>query len=55
MCPNCHKCIPKTSRFCQYCGAEIESEKITNFKKCPNCGHLTKETDSFCTGCGKKL
>lgn len=62
ICPSCKKEIRDGLKFCNKCGAKIESaepvsEKTESESKviCPNCGKELKPGQKFCNGCGAKL
>ena len=49
-CPECHKKIKKSVKFCPECGAKQPQAKF-----CPNCGAKVSENNKFCPECGEKL
>ncbi len=65
-CPNCHKPVRPTDKFCMSCGfrlpepgsatqpASVEPPKPAE-PVCPNCGKPVRPTDRFCMLCGTKL
>lgn len=62
ICPSCKKEIRDGLKFCNKCGAKIESaepvsEKTESESKviCPNCGKELKPGQKFCNGCGTKI
>lgn len=48
VCPECKAQIAAGSKFCNQCGAKLES-------KCPNCGADVAPGSAFCSECGQKL
>jgi membrane protease subunit (stomatin/prohibitin family) len=50
-CKECGKELDSTARFCQYCGAKVEQEKLV---VCPSCGANVKD-GKFCSMCGGLL
>jgi class 3 adenylate cyclase/predicted ATPase len=48
LCPNCQHDNPEGARFCNACGAKLEST-------CPGCGHVNPPGSRFCNGCGTSL
>ena len=62
ICPSCKKEIRDGLKFCNKCGAKIESaepvsEKTESESKviCPNCGKELKPGQKFCNGCDTKI
>ena len=62
ICPSCKKEIRDELKFCNKCGAKIESvepvsEKTASESKviCPSCGKELKPGQKFCNGCGTKI
>ena len=49
-CPKCGKENKKSSKFCAYCGSEMESKL-----HCTECGAELETDASFCPSCGKKV
>src|SRR5262249_51026286 len=47
-CPRCQHENPASARFCNGCGAGLESS-------CPGCGQANPPGSRFCNGCGAKL
>lgn len=48
LCPACKAQIPAGSKFCNHCGAKLNT-------KCPSCGAAIAPGSSFCSECGQKL
>ena len=48
VCPECQAQIAAGSKFCNQCGAKLES-------KCPSCGADIAPGSAFCSECGQKL
>ena len=48
VCPECKAQIAAGSKFCNQCGAKLES-------KCPSCGADIAPGSAFCSECGQKL
>lgn len=48
VCPECKAQISAGSKFCNQCGAKLES-------KCPSCGADIAPGSAFCSECGQKL
>jgi len=48
ICPRCQHDNPDGAKFCNACGAKLESA-------CPACGHLNPPGSRFCNECGGKL
>lgn len=48
VCPKCKAQIAAGSKFCNQCGAKLES-------KCPSCGADIAPGSAFCSECGQKL
>lgn len=48
VCPECKAQIAVGSKFCNQCGAKLES-------KCPSCGADVAPGSAFCSECGQKL
>lgn len=48
VCPECEAQIAAGSKFCNQCGAKLES-------KCPSCGADIAPGSAFCSECGQKL
>ena len=48
ICPACKAQIPAGSKFCNHCGAKLNT-------KCPSCGAAIAPGSSFCSECGQKL
>lgn len=46
-CPNCHRQIRASSKFCKYCGQSL--------KVCPECQELNNLDDTFCALCGTDI
>lgn len=46
-CPNCHRQIRATSKFCKYCGQSL--------KVCPECQELNNYDAAFCALCGTDI
>ena len=49
-CPKCGKENKKSSKFCAYCGSEMESKL-----HCTECGAELETDAAFCPSCGKKV
>ena len=47
-CPSCDQENPDGARFCNSCGAALESA-------CPNCQRTNPAASAFCNGCGQSL
>ena len=47
-CPQCQHENPEGARFCNSCGARLETT-------CPQCGHTNPPGSRFCNGCGQPL
>lgn len=48
VCPNCRTQVPMGAKFCNRCGAAMNSQ-------CPECGADIAPGSMFCSSCGKKL
>lgn len=48
VCPNCRAQLSAGSKFCNNCGAKLNS-------KCPSCGADIAQGSLFCSECGQKL
>jgi class 3 adenylate cyclase/predicted ATPase len=48
LCPSCQHDNPEGARFCNACGAKLESA-------CPGCGHVNPPGSRFCNECGTSL
>lgn len=53
ICPSCGATLQAGSRFCNQCGASIET--ITEELSCPICGAKLPPESKFCNSCGAKL
>ncbi len=53
MCPNCKHQQPPAGRFCQECGADIETGLVggVSNRKCPRCGMMSSGTETICPIC----
>lgn len=49
-CPKCSVQINNNSKFCRYCGAEIEQ-----IQRCPKCSSEVEAGEKFCGECGANL
>src|SRR5262249_38780611 len=47
-CPQCQHANPEEARFCNSCGAKLETT-------CPQCGQTNPPGSRFCNGCGQPL
>lgn len=60
-CPNCNTEIPVNSRFCNVCGAKIDSGQMNTMqnlmagKVCSQCGAPLEDDQLFCINCGTKV
>lgn len=56
-CPQCHKLVPSDSRFCFYCGSDIQqkAEKKDADVTCPYCHSAVPSGSQFCQNCGKSV
>lgn len=58
-CQKCNAEIPVHSRFCNVCGAKIESSSnkgnTMNLFACSKCGAPLEKDQVFCTNCGTKV
>lgn len=61
-CPNCGNEVSNDSRFCNFCGTNLNfnytqanEDNIQNIKLCPMCGEKLSSDNIFCTKCGFKL
>lgn len=50
LCNNCKKEIRDGSKFCKFCGQNLEKETEPSF--CTSCGKQTKNNSLFCKHCG---
>ena len=50
VCPNCGQHIAPGSKFCNHCGAKLETKSY-----CPECGAEISAGSIFCSNCGKRL
>lgn len=49
-CPGCGQQVAPGSRFCNHCGAKLETKAF-----CPACGAEIAAGSAFCSSCGNKL
>lgn len=56
-CPQCHKLLPSDSRFCFYCGSNIQKikEQGSGNMTCSNCHSTVPSGSRFCQNCGKPV
>lgn len=58
ICPNCGSEVPRSSKFCDRCGTEMNREIIENGTEnenvCKNCGVSLAEGAVFCGNCGSR-
>lgn len=51
-CPNCHRSLPETAKFCPKCGTKIEPQGPAF---CMECGSSLRPGAKFCQKCGAKI
>lgn len=55
ICPNCNKCNPQGTNFCQECGTKLVIPVSAGKRFCPNCGSEIAPGNLFCGSCGTKV
>src|SRR3989338_3873946 len=55
-CPGCKQRITETTKFCQYCGTQVQKKpELQRPTNCQKCKAKLALDQNFCTECGTKI
>ena len=58
-CPKCNNIASVNDKFCQYCGEQLNTDKLeindTSLNRCKTCNAEVSSEDIYCLECGSKL